>query len=160
MQFTIGLAVGVGFPGVISFTSERALWILLADKRELHPFHNTTVSTPVAYACHSSSVTRGALEYGICAPYFSYGRGHPVYGDRISVFIPLVCGLQMTAQGAAGATIHIPVFTPFFRIGISVLVTHPRIAPVSRALLDRVDGVVRVARAWLSSLTCAEDPRR
>jgi hypothetical protein len=149
MQFTIGLTVGVGFPGVISFTSERALWILLDGEQHVDPFHNTTLSTPIGYACCSSSVTRRGFEYGVCAPYVSYGRGHPVYGDRISVFIPLVCGFQMTAEGAAGGTIHIPLFTPFFRVGITVLVTHPRIAPVSRALLGRVDGVVRSARAWL-----------
>jgi hypothetical protein len=148
MQVTIGLAVGVGFPGVISFISERALWIVFDGKRELSPFHNTTVTTPIAYACHSSSATRAGFEYGVCAPYFSYGRGHPMYGDRLSVFVPLVCAFQMTAQGAAGGSIHIPLFTPFTRIGITILITHPRFAPVSRALLSRIDGVIQHARAW------------
>jgi hypothetical protein len=148
MQFTVGLAFGVGVPGIISFVSERVLWIVVEEKSELEPFHNITVSTPIAYACCSSSVTKSGFEYGVCAPYVSYGRGHPVFGDRISVFIPLVCGFQMTARGAAGASIHIPLMSPFFRLGITVLVTHPRIAPISTAVLSRVDEMVQSARGW------------
>ena len=149
MQLTIGLAVGVGLPGLISFTSERALWIVLDGRPELQPFYNATVSTPVAYACCSSSVTRTGFEVGICAPYCSYGRGHPVYGDRISIFIPLVGGLQMTAEGALGGTIHIPLLSTFVRLGVTVLVTHARFAPVSRTILERIDKAIQIGRAWI-----------
>jgi hypothetical protein len=42
------------------------------------------------------------------------------------------------------------MLTPFLCVGITVLITHPKVAPFSRAVLLRIDGVIQLARRMVA----------
>src|SRR5688572_9902498 len=89
-----GCALGTGIPGLISIVAARSFG------RGITGFQNITLTTPIAYGCYSASRGQRGLEYGVCAPFLSYGRSHPIYGDRISLFVPFIGSVQMTQVGA------------------------------------------------------------
>jgi hypothetical protein len=131
--FIFGCALGTGIPGLISIVAERAFG------KGINGFQNVTLTCPIAYGCYSVSKDQRGLEYGVCAPYVSYGRAHPILGDRISVFFPFVGSVQMTKFGAVGMTVHLPLFTPFVRLGLTILIKHPKLAGTCSGALGRID---------------------
>ena len=130
---TVAVALGVGVPGVISFVTERA--IAIERERSLE-FRNNTVSTPIGYACYSSSSEHRGFEYGFCAPYLSYGRNHPRYGDRISIDDPLNSGATRSAVEAIAARYGIlisdgaPVTAGYVNAGTARIVVTRSVASV------------------------------
>jgi hypothetical protein len=145
-MFVVGATVGTGIPGLLAFVGERIT--SFGDDRRPTGLTTFTLTTPIAYTCWARTKAGGRFEYGVCLPYLSYGRGHPLYGDRMSLFIPLVGGVTLAACGALGLTCQLPVFGPFLRIGFSVFIGLPgakdRIARIF-GLADRLIAGVRAS---------------
>jgi hypothetical protein len=144
-RFVMGLSLGTGIPGFISIMRQR----LIAVTRQENPssldafaFDNTSVSTPIGYGCYSDSARNRGFEYGVCMPYVSYGRGHPVYGERASVFVPLVGSINVSL-GCVGATCQVPLFVSVLHLGITIQVEHPSLRPFTGLLLRGVRSCVQ-----------------
>jgi hypothetical protein len=147
--FIFGCALGTGVPGVVSLVAQRTFGQGVASSR------NLTFTTPIAYGCYSATKDQSGLEYGVCAPFFSYGRSHPVYGDRISLFVPFLGSVQMTQVGAIGVTVHLPLFTPFVRLGLTLLVKHPKLAGTCTRTLRGIDELLSSVKSGVQRALAA-----
>jgi hypothetical protein len=146
--------LSAGVPGAVGIYSEGGVTVDDASRgedRKVSPVYGGGISTAVGYGCYMASQKRSGFELGMCAPYVSYGRNHPVLGDRLSVFIPLVGSLQCTSTGSVGVSFSVPLFNPFFRLGFTCYLRNERAAPALTSLLTFagrcVEGASRVGRA-------------
>ncbi len=129
---TVGVIGGKSFvPGLVAAYVEPGIKIgrkgVHTGQREVEPYVNSAVSTPVFSAGAFWSPTMKGPTWSVSAPFFGFGS-HPMMGKTAFAFVPGLFSVQVGSAGTFNLALMTPLPFPRYFGGLSFMVSSPGLA--------------------------------